>query len=211
MTIYMIRHGETDLNKVHKLQGHSDIELNDYGRELARLTGQALKDVIFDYAFTSPLSRATETAKILLESNNAKTIKDKKLDLIIDERIKEISFGEFEGLSYNDKNFTIPDKTFLNFFLKPEEYNVPENGETFEEVIKRTGEFFKDLISDEKYTDKTILVSTHGCALKAILANIRNTEIKDFWGKGVHKNCAVTILKINNGEIDIDEGNVYYD
>lgn len=211
MTIYMIRHGETDLNKVHRLQGHSDIELNDYGRELAKITGQALKDVGFDYAFTSPLSRAKETAKILLESNSAKSIKDNKLDLIIDERIKEISFGEFEGLSYNDKNFTIPDKTFLNFFLKPEEYNVPKYGETFEEVMKRTGDFLKELINNEKYANKTILVSTHGCALKAILANIRNTEIKDFWGKGVHKNCAVTILKINNGEIDIDEGNIYYD
>ena len=126
MTIYMIRHGETDLKKVHRLQGHSHIELNDYGRELAKIPGQALKDVGFDYAFTSPLSRAKETAKILLESNSAKSIKDNKLDLIIDERIKEISFGEFEGLSYNDKNFTIPDKTFLNFFLKPEEYNVPK-------------------------------------------------------------------------------------
>lgn len=211
MTIYMIRHGETDLNKIHKLQGHSDIELNDYGRELAKITGQALKDVRFDYVFTSPLSRAKETAKILLKNNEDKRMEDNELDLIIDERIKEISFGEFEGLSYNDKNFTIPDKTFLNFFLKPEEYNIPKNGESFEEVIKRTGDFFEELINDEKYVDKTILVSTHGCALKAILANIRNTKIKDFWGKGVHKNCAVTILKINNGEIDIDEGNIYYD
>lgn len=211
MTIYMIRHGETDLNKVHKLQGHSDIELNDYGRELAKITGQALKNVRFDYAFTSPLSRAKETAMILLENNEAQSIKGYKLDLIIDERIKEISFGEFEGLSYSDKNFTIPDKTFLNFFLKPEEYNVPKYGESIEEVIKRTGDFFEELINNEKYADKTILVSTHGCALKAILANIRNTEIKDFWGKGVHKNCAVTVLKIINGEINIDEGNIYYE
>lgn len=211
MTIYMIRHGETDLNKVHKLQGHSDIELNDYGRELAKITGQALKNVRFDYAFTSPLSRAKETAKILLKNNQTKSIKDYKLDLIIDERIKEISFGEFEGLSYSDKNFTIPDKTFLNFFLKPEDYNVPKDGESFEEVIKRTGDFWEELINNEKYADKTVLVSTHGCAIKAILANIRNTEIKEFWGKGVHKNCAVTILKINDGEIDIDEGNIYYD
>lgn len=211
MTIYMIRHGETDLNKEHKLQGHSDIELNDYGRELAKITGQALKDVRFDYAFTSPLARAKETAKILLENNEAKSIEKNELNLIDDERIKEICFGEFEGLSYSDKNFTIPDKTFLNFFLKPQEYNVPENGESFEDVIKRTRNFFEELINNEKYADKTILVSTHGCALKAILANIRNTEIKDFWGEGVHKNCAVTILKINNGGIDIDEGKIYYD
>lgn len=211
MTVYLIRHGETDLNKAKRLQGHSDIELNDYGRELARITGNALKDVRFDYVFTSPLIRAKETAKILIESKDVNVVENCELKIIEDERIKEICFGEFEGLSYSMNDFTIPDKTFMNFFDKPEAYNVPENGESFEDVIARTGSFWNDLLNNKKYADKTILVSTHGCALKAILANINNVAVKDFWGEGVHKNCAVTIVKINEGNIEIDEGKIFYD
>ena len=59
MKLYIIRHGETDWNKEKRLQGQSDIPLNDYGRELARITGKALKDVHFDYVFSSPLSRVS--------------------------------------------------------------------------------------------------------------------------------------------------------
>lgn len=62
MDIYLIRHGETDYNKARRIQGRCDIELNDYGRELAYLTAEGLKEVPFDVIFTSPLKRAKETA-----------------------------------------------------------------------------------------------------------------------------------------------------
>ena len=61
-----------------------------------------------------------------------------------------------------------------------------------------------------EYSDKTILVSTHGCALKAILANINHTPIEKFWGEGFHKNCGITIVEVENGEARIlVEGKVY--
>lgn len=202
MTVYLIRHGETDLNKQKMLQGRSNIELNEYGRELARKTGEALKDVKFDYVYSSPLIRAHETARLFLG--------DRKTPIVTDHRIQEISFGAYEGLSYHPNHHTIPDKDFIYFFNAPERYKVPENGETFEEVIKRTGEFWKELVENPKYENKTILVSTHGCALKAILANINITPIEDFWGEGVHKNCAVTIVQIANGRIEVDEGKIFY-
>ena len=68
-----------------------------------------------------------------------------------------------------------------------------------------------ELINNPQYQDKTVLVSTHGCALKAILANVNNTPIKDFWGEGVHKNCAVTRLVSKDGQVTmIEEGKIYY-
>lgn len=204
MKVYLIRHGETDMNKAHGLQGHTDIELNDYGRKLADITGKALSDVKFDYVFTSPLKRAKETASIIIKNQK------EEVKLEEEERIKEICFGEYEGLCYDEDNFTIPDKSFMNFFTNPSEYNVPKGGESFEDVIKRTGKFWEDLITDEKYSDKTILVSTHGCALKAILAGIKNIEIKDFWGEGVHKNCAVTIIEVKDEKMNIEEGKIFY-
>ena len=65
MKIYLIRHGETEWNKECRLQGQTDIELNEYGRELAAITSEALKDIPFEIIFHSPLNRAEETARIL--------------------------------------------------------------------------------------------------------------------------------------------------
>lgn len=207
MRLYLIRHGETDLNKQKILQGRSDHELNDYGRELARITGKALKDVAFDVVFTSPLRRAKETAMLLIQESEAAI----NLPVIEEERIQEISFGDFEGKCYGKDNFNMPDKTFMNFFDCPALYNTPPNGESFEEVMVRTGEFLRELLSDKAYEDKTILISTHGCALKAILANVRNTPVSDFWGAGVHRNCAVSIVDIKNGTASvIEDGKLFY-
>lgn len=207
MRIYLIRHGETDLNKHKILQGRSDHELNEYGRELARVTGKALKDVPFDLVFTSPLKRAKETAQILISENEMAV----KPTIIEEDRIQEISFGDFEGKCYGKDNFNMPDSTFLNFFDKPEQYNTPPNGESFEDILKRTGDFLAELQENNAYRNKTILLSTHGCALKALLANVRQTPIADFWGEGVHKNCAVSIVDVTDGSATvIEDGKLYY-
>lgn len=203
MKIYLIRHGETDYNKNRRIQGQCDIELNDYGRELARITAQGLKDVPFDIVYTSPLKRAKETAEII--------IGDRKVIWIEDARIQEISFGEYEGRCCSKENFNVPDKTFLNFFADTANYSTPPGGESFEDIIKRTGEFLTELTGRKEYEEKTILVSTHGCALKAILANINHPPIGEFWGEGVHKNCAVTLLEAKDHQIEIlEEGKLFY-
>ena len=66
MVLYVVRHGETDWNKVKRVQGHTDIPLNEYGRHLARETAKGLKETRIDLAITSPLIRAKETAQIIL-------------------------------------------------------------------------------------------------------------------------------------------------
>lgn len=204
MNLYLIRHGETDYNKAKKIQGHCDIALNDYGRELARVTAAGLADIPFDIIFTSPLVRASETARIIAG--------DRNIPIVEDIRIQEIGFGEYEGLCSGKQGYNIPDnKAFWNFFFDTENYQVPPGGESFEEVIQRTGEFITEIINNEEYQDKTILISTHGCALKAILANVNHTSIKDFWGKGVHKNCGVTHLTVRDGKMEtVEEGKIYY-
>lgn len=203
MLVYLIRHGETDQNKQRKLQGQSNCELNEYGRKLAEITGEALKDVPFDYVFSSPLSRALETARIVTGS--------RQIPLIEDERIQEISFGEYEGLCCGREGYNIPDADFTCFFDAPDKYHVPPGGESFEEIIARTGDFWRELTENQEYRDKTILISTHGCALKALLANIRPASLKDFWGKGVHRNCAVTTVQVEDGKaVILEEGKIYY-
>ena len=83
MRIYLIRHGETDQNKVKCLQGRTDIELNEYGRELAYKTAEGLKEIKFDMIFTSPLKRARETAEIIRGNRNIPILIEERISLKI--------------------------------------------------------------------------------------------------------------------------------
>ena len=137
MILYLIRHGQTDQNKKKCLQGRSDIELNDYGRELAVKTAEGLQEVKIDMIFTSPLKRAAETAEIIRRGRD--------IPLMEEEGLLEISFGVYEGLCFGKEDYNIPDPKFMNFFEKPEEYITPPDGESFQEVIERTGDFLEKL------------------------------------------------------------------
>ena len=89
MKLYIIRHGETSWNVERRLQGASDTDLNENGIALAAITGAAMKEIPFDCCFSSPLKRARETARLVLAGRN--------IPVTEDERLREISFGEWEG------------------------------------------------------------------------------------------------------------------
>ena len=187
MKLYLIRHGETEWNVKRRFQGRSDIPLNEEGRRLARITAQALAQVPFSRIYTSPLKRAYETAMII------KGMRD--IPVIEEPRIIEISFGEYEGLCCAKEHYNIPDPAFMNFFDKPEAYQPPKGG----------------IVHNKNIENETILVSTHGAALRGLLSNMRGIGIEDFWKGGVHKNCAVTIVDVNHGQtLIMEEGKTYY-
>lgn len=203
MRLYFIRHGETDWNKVKRLQGKSDIPLNSFGEHLAEETGAALRNVPFDLAYTSPLKRARKTAELVIGKRN--------IPILDEPRIEEMSFGIYEGLICKEGASEIQDPDFFNFFHAPEKYHAPKDGESFEEVLKRTGEFLEELRKDTTHAKQTILIATHGAALGAMMCYIKGNSIKDFWGSGVQKNCAVTIVDATeNGYQILEEGKTYY-
>lgn len=191
MRLYIIRHGQTEWNKEKKLQGRSDIPLNELGRRLAEETAKGMSEIPFAAAFTSPLQRAKETAEIIIGKRNVPVIED--------DRIIEMSFGEYEGCSYSEKHFEVPDQTFMNFFRKPEEYKTPPNGESFEDVKIRAASFLKELSENESYQDSIVLISTHGAALCGLLSVIKNAPIENYWGDGLHKNCGFSIVDVKDG------------
>jgi len=196
MRIYIVRHGETEANKNGYLQGWTDVPLNENGRIIAELTGRGLKDIRFDHCFSSPLIRAKETAEILLrESGNS-------VPVSFDDRIKEMNFGSLEGMSVRDEKL-------IQFLKEPVvDYKFPD-GESFQEVMNRTQEFLKELIA--KDDGKTYLVSTHGCALRAML-NFLYEDKNDYWHGHVPYNCCVNIIEVKNGTAKlIADDIIYYD
>jgi broad specificity phosphatase PhoE len=196
MRIYIVRHGETDANKKGFAQGWTDDPLNDNGRILAKITGQGMKDIHFDQCISSPLIRARETAEIILRES------DNSVSVSFDDRIKEMNFGSFEGMS-------IRDEMVIRFLNEPVvDYSFP-NGESIKEVMKRTQEFLKELIA--KDDGKTYLVSTHGCALRAML-NFLYEDPFDYWHGHVPYNCCVNIIDVKDGKATlIADDIIYYD
>ena len=194
MKIYIVRHGQTDWNKARRIQGQVDIPLNEFGRHLARETARGLRDVRFDACFTSPLSRAKETAQIILAGRDVP---------VIDEpRLEEMSFGVYEGKCCAGDNWELPEN-FHRFFDGPDRYEAPEGGESFGQVRDRTGAFLEELARRSEYADGQILLATHGAALAGLLCYIRRAPLADYWGVGVHKNCAVTEVEAKDGSFRI--------
>ena len=203
MEIYVIRHGETEGNRKQQLNGWSDDPLNQDGMELAEETGRALKGVRFDAAFTSPLSRAVMTAKLVLrESGNDDT------PLITDDRIKEVYAGDWEGVSIadfvNDGRFEI----VRQYLSGPHpEWSFP-NGETLLTVQQRTQAFLRE-VAQGPY--QRILVSTHGGALRCML-NFLYPDPNDLWQGHLPYNCAVSIVRAENGHMTLEVSDrIYYD
>ena len=202
MKLYFIRHGETDWNKERRLQGQADIPLNEFGRHLAVETGKGLADIPLDLCISSPLSRAKETAELILTG--------REVVFITDERIKEMGFGIYEGRCCGIEGWDLPDE-FEKFFNDTENFEAPEGGEDFAMLKKRTGEFLIELYGREDLKDKSIMISTHGATLCALLNNIKGKPISEFWGSGVHKNCAVTEVDVSDGvPVILSENKVYY-
>ena len=118
--LYIIRHGKTDWNELHKLQGRTDIPLNESGRKMARDAGQRYKEINFDICFCSPLVRAKETAELLLEGRD--------VPIIEDDRLKEMSIGIYEAVENCFEREDIPVRTI---FKEPEKYTEAfENAES---------------------------------------------------------------------------------
>ncbi len=172
MKIYIVRHGETNGNLRGALQGWMDELLNENGRELAIITARALSDIKFDVAISSPLSRAYETAEIILRKN-----KKDIPPIQTDDRLKEMFFGEWEGLGLTKENFEIPSEHFNDFYDNPFAFQNSASGESIQQVCARTGEFYQELI--KRYCYETILLTTHGFALRAMLQQVYETENKE--------------------------------
>ena len=204
MRLYIVRHGETDWNRIHRVQGRTDIPLNDYGRRLARETAEGMKEVRIDLGYTSPLLRAKETAQIILA--------DRGVPLYEDSRIEELSFGSYEGMRTGGEPKEPGSEAFNRFFTDTANYVPPQDAESIPQLYERTGKFLAEICEREDLKDRSILVSTHGAAMTALLNRIRgNLSVSEFWKDEVPPNCSVTEVEVSGGKARIiREGVIYY-
>ena len=201
MKIYFMRHGETDWNKERRLQGQTDIPLNEYGIYLAKITASALKDFSFDRIYSSPLQRAYDTATLLSEGRN--------LTIITDDRLKELSFGEGEGISLTYLN-THPESPLYNFIHNPGSYLPPKDGETIESLYERCGSFLQQVIFPLESVCEQILVVCHGAVIRGMIYHMNQRDASHSWDV-THKNCSITIAEYKRGKFTLlEEAKIYY-
>lgn len=159
-TIFLARHGETDWNRDRRWQGHTDIALNEAGRQQARELAETLRGQGLTGAHTSDLSRARETAEIVARALGLP-------DVSVDFRLRERSFGVFEGLTEGECVELYPEQwaSYRSDLRRP-----PPGAEAYEAVTARMREGVEELLTVSP--EGTLLVVSHGGAMRALLLSL---------------------------------------
>lgn len=149
MSIYVVRHGQTDWNVQNILQGCTNIPLNETGLKQAHELKNNIKNIKIDLLISSPLNRTLSTAKIINVNN---------LPIITDVRLLERGFGELEGIKGTDYD--------IHSFWDYERNLHYKNAECIQDFFKRVYSFLNDL--EKNYPDKNVLLVTHNGVAIAI-------------------------------------------
>ncbi|HKM21392.1 MAG TPA: histidine phosphatase family protein [Lachnospiraceae bacterium] len=203
MKIYFVRHGETQWNKERRLQGQTNIPLNENGRRVAELSREGIKDITFDIAYTSPLDRAKETAQILLAGRD--------IPIIEDDRLKEISFGDNEGVHIPElvEHKRAP---LYQFICEPEQYVPSPEAESLEALSDRCREFLEQVIIPAEGNYETVMVAAHGALICSLISYLEGSPKSEFWNGNLQKNCGFTIVECKDGKLSLlDKGVVFYE
>ena len=183
--IYIIRHGQTEMNSRKVLQGRTDLPLNAEGIVQAAKTAGLLNDmgICFDRVFSSPLIRAVRTAELLSPGAEIKT----------DDRLIEMDYGPYEGMDLYS-----PAPEVIRFFSDFTNNPAPEGMEPLDHVVARAGEFIESLRS----MNGNILISTHAIAMKGILEYLTPESHGSYWSKHIG-NCAVFMTEFDGKRFSI--------
>lgn len=189
-TIYLIRHGQTELNKKRVLQGRSDHPLNELGETQAREARDLFleKGIHFDRIWSSPLRRAMQTARIAAGED---------VPLETDERLLEMDYGPYEGTSLLD-----PPPEIVEFFSDFVKNPQPDGMESLKHVTARLGSFLEDIKKDAP--EGSILCSTHAIAMKGALEYLTPESGGVYWSTHIG-NCEVYVTRLEGGEFSVPE------
>jgi broad specificity phosphatase PhoE len=164
-----VRHGETELKSSERLWGSTDVKLDALGLRQAERLSDRLAGEKIDCIYSSNLQRALVTAKTIASKH--------QLEVITCAELREIDFGEMEGLTLDEVNRLYPEVVKLRKQRSPK-LKYP-GGESFVEFGKRVGKFLDRL---EKHTDEeTVLIVAHNGVLRVLLCQLLNLGLEHLW------------------------------
>lgn len=177
MLLYLVRHGETDWNLAHRIQGRTDIPLNATGRAQAATAGELLARRQWDAVVTSPLSRAFETGSIIAAELGLP-------EPTTDDALVERNYGEAEGMDYLTLSEKFPEGT------------VVPGRESHEEVAERALPALMRIALS--HPDRAVVVVAHGGVIRSVLGAV------DPSGKhGMITNGSIHSLRYDDGDFSL--------
>lgn len=191
MKLLLIRHGQTDWNLLGKYQGQTDIALSGEGIRQVDLLAQNFPVDTLDIIYTSDLQRAVMTAERLAEKFSAPLYADKAL--------RELNFGAWEGLTYQEIAERWPQEV-KNLFGAPEKLQIPE-GETFLMLQRRAMNKIHEIRAENE--GKNVAVVAHGAISKAILTALLHIPLHYVWTLR-QDNTAVNILRFDDEFVSVE-------
>ena len=185
--LYIIRHGQTELNTKMLMQGRSDHPLNETGLAQAEEAAGSFADkgVKIDKVYSSPLIRALQTAKAIAP----------EAELVVDNRLIEMDYGPYEGMDLRN-----PAPEVMEFFKDFVNVPAPEGMEPLPDVVERLGKFIEEIREEAEHCN--ILISTHAIAMKGALEYLTPDSHGSYWSKYIG-NCEVYVAEADNGDFSI--------
>lgn len=178
--IYLIRHGETELNASNTVRGRLEIPLSEHGLKQADLLGAYLKNKKFDAIYSSPLKRAVQTAEAIARYQG--------LAVQPIEGFNDLDFGKWEGLPFAEVKARYPGDYKL-WREQPHLLQIPD-GERLDSVRHRA---MAALDSIFKTSPKTIAIVTHRVLTKVMVCSMLGLDDSHFWNVE-HDTCGVTVF-----------------
>ena len=200
--IYIIRHGQTQMNQAFALQGRTDLPLNEMGIRQAKQTGCWFRDhgIRIDKVYTSPLDRAVKTAQLVIDVSMAPAASDvsgASIPVLIDDRLIEMDYGPYEGM-----NLKHPVPEVLEFFQDFVNHPAPTGMEPLADVVGRLGTILEEI--REEAAERNILISTHAIAMKGALEYLTPDSNGSYWSRNI-RNCAVYRARVIDGRFTVPE------
>ncbi len=167
---YLVRHGETPWNLANRIQGHADVPLSDQGRNQVRTLAPELAGIPFAAAYSSDLSRTTETARIIAGDG---------LRLQTDPDLREFSYGHWEGLTLAEIQARNPEEFAQRFSQSDIDFAAP-GGESAVQLTERVRRFYHRAAASHDDSED-ILVVAHGGSIRALALCLLALPIEYFW------------------------------
>ena len=187
-TIFLARHGESDWNVAKRFQGHSDRPLTERGRQQAHALADLVAAQEIDAVYTSPLSRARETAEIVAARAG--------LEPVALPELREVDTGSWSGLSRADVEARFPE----GFARWRSGGSGWEDGESYEEMAERVIGALRTIAED--HPDGRVLIISHGGPIRAIHAAAEGVAIKDYRRlRPVEPNARLSAVAVENGRL----------
>src|SRR5690606_25273565 len=192
-TLYLIRHGETDWNRLGLFQGTTDVPLNAAGREQARALAEALRDVELDAAYSSPLSRALRTAEAAVE--------ERGIEVRVLAELREICYGLWQGRGSQPRGRCNPG---LEWRWREDPWSVRfPGGEALSEVRERAAAAVRRIQTE--HPGERVLVSGHGHLNRVLLIEALDWPESRFWEIEQGNACCCR-LEFDGGRWTMREG-----